>query len=164
MEAVMHTRASIADHPVHPMLVVFPIGLFLTALVFDIMGAATGNPVWETLAFYDIAAGVIGGLVAALPGFVDYFTLRGEARRLGNWHMILNLGVVALFAVNWYLRTDAGHRWVGAGSRVPLALTIIGAVILAVSGWIGGHLVYVHRVGVAQDVARYDDSRSRRVA
>jgi uncharacterized membrane protein len=160
----MRTRASIAEHPIHPMLVVFPIGLFLTALVFDILAAATGNPVWETLAFYDIAAGVIGALAAALPGFVDYLGLRGEPRRLGTWHMVLNLGVVALFAVNWYLRTDAGRQWLGAGSRVPLALTIIGAVILGVSGWLGGHLVYVHRVGVSDNAARLDDRRPRRVA
>jgi len=160
----MRTPASVADHPVHPMLVVFPIGLFLTAFVFDILAAATGNPVWQTLAFYDIAAGVIGALLAALPGFVDYFTLRGEPRRLGTWHMVLNLGVVVLFAVNWYLRTSAGQRWVGPGSRVPLLLSLIGAVVLGVSGWLGGHLVYRHRVGVAEDAARFDEKRPRRVA
>ena len=160
----MRTPASVADHPVHPMLVVFPIGLLITAFVFDIIAAATGNSVWQTIAFYDIAAGVIGALLAALPGFVDYFTLRGEPRRLGTWHMILNLSVVVLFAVNWYLRTGAGQRWIGAGSRVPLVLSLIGVVVLAVSGWLGGHLVYVHRVGVAENGVRFDERRPRRVA
>jgi len=160
----MRSRASIAEHPIHPMLVAMPVGLFIGALIFDIVGAATGNPVWETLAFYDIAIGVIGALAAALPGFVDYLTLRGEAARVATWHMGLNLTMVVLFAVNWFLRTDAGHRWVSAGSRLPLVLSIIGVGILGVSGWLGWHLVYVHRVGVSDDAARFDDKRARRVA
>src|SRR5262252_8322778 len=121
----MSTPASIARHPIHPMLVVFPMGLFVAALVFDILAQATGNPVWRTVAFYDIAAGVVGGLLAAVPGFVDYFSLEGR-RRTATWHMILNLVVVGLFVVNWLLRTSLGARWIPPGSNIPLIFTAVG--------------------------------------
>jgi uncharacterized membrane protein len=145
------------------MLVVFPVGLFVAALVFDILAQATGNAVWRTVAFYDIAAGIVGGLLAAVPGFVDYFSLQGRARSIATWHMVLNLGLVGLFAVNWLLRTSWGAQWIPSGSNVPLILSVLGVVILAVSGWLGGHLVYVEGVGVERR-AREDTVPRRRVA
>jgi uncharacterized membrane protein len=159
----MSTPASIARHPIHPMLVVFPIGLFVAAFVFDVLAAATGNGVWRTVAFYDIAAGIVGGLLAAVPGFVDYFSLGGSARRTATWHMVLNLGLVGLFAVNWLLRTSTGARWIPPGSNIPLILTACGVVILGVSGWLGGHLVYVQGVGVERP-PRDESLPRRRVA
>src|SRR5688572_6966759 len=132
----MSTPASIARHPVHPMLVVFPIGLFVAAFVFDILALTTGHGVWRVVAFYDIAAGIVGGLLAAVPGFVDYFALRGAARRTATWHMILNLVLVGLFSVNWLLRTTWGAQWLPPESNVPAILTGCGVVILAVSGWL----------------------------
>jgi len=145
------------------MLVAFPIGLFVAALVFDILAQATGNRAWRTVAFYDIAAGIVGGLLAAVPGLVDYFSLRGSARRTATWHMILNLGLVGLFAVNWLLRTSWGARWIPPASNIPLILTAVGVVILGVSGWLGGHLVYVEGVGVERP-PRDESVPRRRVA
>jgi len=144
----MTTPASIERHPIHPMLVVFPLGLLFTAVVFDVLTLLTGSQLWRTLAFYDIAAGLIGALIAAVPGFVDYLSLRGQARTLATWHMALNLTTVALFAVSWALRTQWGSQWIPPGSSLPQGLTIVGAVVLGVGGWLGGHLVYVHGVGV----------------
>ena len=151
------TPAHVGKHPVHPMLVVLPIGLWIAALAFDILYAATANPVWRTLAFWNIAAGIIGALLAAVPGFVDYLALDGRARRIATYHMLLNLGAVALFAVNWYLRTR-----VSADSRWPLALSVIGVVGVMISGWLGGELVYRERVGV--DEPARGNERYRRVA
>jgi uncharacterized membrane protein len=150
------TPASVAKHPIHPMLVVLPIGLWIAALAFDIVHALSDGPVWRTLAFWNIAAGIIGALLAAVPGFVDYFDLEGRARRIATFHMVLNLGAVALFAVNWYIRTR-----VGPDSWWPLALSVIGVVGIGISGWLGGELVYAERVGVEEPPR---NERYRRVA
>lgn len=157
------TRARISRHPIHPMLVVFPIGLWVAALVFDVIHAFTGTPLWRTLAFWNIAGGIVGALAAAVPGLIDYTEMRGRARRIANWHMALNLGVTALFAVNWLLRSRWGEQFVSSDSWIPLALSIIGNLVLAVSGWLGGEMVYVERVGVAEEHETSATNR-RRVA
>jgi uncharacterized membrane protein len=151
------TPARVGKHPVHPMLVVLPLGLWIAALAFDIAYAVTGNPLWRTVAFWNIGAGIVGALLAAVPGFVDYLDLEGRARRLATYHMVLNLAAVALFAVNWYVRTR-----VASDSLWPLALSIIGVVGIMISGWLGGELVYAERVGVEEPPRR--DERYRRVA
>jgi uncharacterized membrane protein len=153
------TSARVGKHPIHPMLVVLPLGLWVTALVFDIIYAATGRPSMRTVAFWNVGAGVIGALLAAVPGFVDWLSLTGRAARIGTYHMLLNLGAVALFAVNWFLRTR-----VAGDSPWPLVLSIVGVLGIAVSGWLGGELVYVHRVGVEEDVDVRAAARQRRVA
>jgi uncharacterized membrane protein len=151
------TPARIAKHPIHPMLVVLPLGLWIAALAFDIAYAVTGNPLWRTIAFWNIGAGIIGALLAAVPGFVDYLDLEGRARRLGTYHMVMNLAAVAIFAVNWYVRTR-----VAPDSLWPLALSIIGVVGVIISGWLGGEMVYVEHVAVDETTRR--DERYRRVA
>jgi uncharacterized membrane protein len=159
----MGTPASIEKHPVHPMLVVFPLGLLFTAVVFDVLTLLTGAEIWRTLAFYDIAAGVIGGVIAAVPGLIDYLTLVGRARALGTWHMAINVATILLFATSFILRTPWGAQWVPAGSSLPQALTIVGAVALGAGGWLGGHIVYVHGVGV-EAVDRAQQAAERRRA
>ena len=158
------TRARIARHPIHPMLVVFPIGLWVAALAFDIVHAFTGNPVWRTLAFWNILGGIVGALAAAVPGLIDYTEMQGRARRIANWHMALNFGVTALFVVNWLLRTQWGERFISPDSWIPLALSVAGNVILGVSGWLGGEMVYVERVGVAENGDKRGEQGRRRVA
>jgi uncharacterized membrane protein len=157
------TRARIARHPIHPMLVVFPIGLWVTALVFDVVYAFTGNPLWRTLAFWNLVGGIVGALAAAVPGLIDYSEMTGRARRIANWHMALNLGVTALFVVNVLLRTTWGSRFIDGNSWIPLALSVIGNAVLGVSGWLGGEMVYVERVGVEDPPDRGLNSARRRV-
>jgi uncharacterized membrane protein len=151
-------RARVARHPIHPMLVAVPIGLWLAALVFDIVGAFTGNAMWRTVAFWNIVGGIVGALAAAIPGFVDYLAMQGPVRRIATWHMAFNLGAVALFALNAVVRTR-----VGLESWWPLALSVAGMVLVLVSGWLGGEMVYVERVGVEEPSDRRED-RHRRVA
>ena len=160
----MQTPASVARHPIHPMLAVFPLGLLLTAVVFDVITLVTGGPTPRLVAFYLIAAGVLGALPAAVPGFIDYVSLQGRPGRLATWHMGLNVAAVAVFLVSFGLRTRWGESWVPPGSSLPPALSSVGAAALMVSGWLGGHLVYVHRVGVAEGPAGRDELRRRRAA
>jgi uncharacterized membrane protein len=141
------------------MLVVLPLGLWVAALVFDVIYAFTGRPGFRTAAFWNVGAGVVGALLAAIPGFVDWLSLTGRAARLGTYHMVLNLAAVAIFAVNWYVRTR-----VGSDSPWPLVLSIVGVVGVAISGWLGGELVYALRVGVEEEDDRRAAARQRRVA
>ena len=101
-------------------------------------------------------------LLAALPGFVDYTSLRGsKVKSLGTWHMILNLTVVVLFAINFYLRTESGLDATGGSTMIPFALSLIGVVLLGISGWLGGEMVYVHGVGVDTEGRALIDEEAR---
>jgi uncharacterized membrane protein len=141
----MRTPATIAKHPLHPMLIVFPVGLWLFSLVCDIavLSGAT-SPGWQTAAFYTMAGGLVGALVAAVPGLIDLLSLHvARLRRIALAHMTLNLIVVALYAVNLWLRVQGT-----ADMRVPVLLSVVAVILLAVSGWLGGEMVHVHGVGV----------------
>ena len=157
----MRTPASIARHPVHPMLIGFPVTFFTLAPILDLVAWATGDVMWETIAFWDIALGIVTALAAAVPGFIDYLSLRGEPARTATWHMTLNLIVVAMFGASLVFRGTAAQTWVGEATWVPFALAIGGALILMVSGWLGGRLAYIHRVGVDEETARAAEERRR---
>jgi uncharacterized membrane protein len=154
----MRTPASIARHPIHPMIVPIPIGLFLFSFFCDLAFAlGAQDPVWKTVALYAIFGGVIGGLVAAVPGLVDLLSLREGPRRTALVHMAINLAVVALFAISAWMRYRAGDA--AAQTGLPVWLSGVGVAMLAVSGWLGGKLVYEH--GVAVDTESLPDRRPR---
>ena len=142
----MASRASIAGHPIHPMLVTIPIGLFVFSLVADIATYYGANGAWSQVAFYCMGGGIVGALLAAVFGLVDLLSLSDDrARKIGIAHMAINLGVVALFVINFALRWQ-GHPLQGA----PFLLSIVAILMLLVAGWLGGHMVFVHGVAVAQ--------------
>ena len=97
----MSSPASIARHPIHPMLITIPIGLWVFSLVADVIRVADlGGPVWSDVAFYTMAGGIVGALAAAVPGFVDWVSIKdAQTKRIGMVHMLINLTVVALYAV-----------------------------------------------------------------
>ena len=146
------------------MLVVFPLALWVTGVVFDIVGMVTGNSNALVVAFYDIGVGIIGALAAAIPGFVDYLTLEGRAARVGTWHMLLNLGALVLFTMSWLARTRWGAGIVGSESWMATITGLVGLAVLAPSGWLGGALVYEHGMGVAPATARTESRGRRRAA
>jgi uncharacterized membrane protein len=139
----MQGKATLADHPLHPMFVGFPIGFFGAVLVSDIISIWGNAAFWPQVSLWLIAFGIGGALVAACFGFVDYFTApMGEAaKRTATTHMILNLTVVALYAAAFAVRYNAPVSVLG------YVLTYVGLGTLIVSGWYGGHLVYVGHVG-----------------
>jgi uncharacterized membrane protein len=143
----MSTPASVRNHPIHPMLVVFPIGLWIFSLVCDaIYHLGPHNPFWKSVAFYSMAGGILGALLAAIPGFIDYLSLTDRrVKRIATIHMALNLFVAALFIFNLGFRYNAAP----SSDAVGVALSIIGIAFMAVSGWLGAALVYEHRVGVS---------------
>jgi len=145
----MATPASVRNHPLHPMLVVFPFALWTTAVIFDVIGLTTGNAMYRTAAFYNIGAGIIGGVAAAIPGAIDYWTLHGRAARVGTWHALLNVGALLLFTLSWVGRTRWGAGKIGLDTWMPELAAFIGLALIIPSGWLGGSLVYVHGTGVA---------------
>ena len=143
----MRTPANIGGHPIHPMLVPIAIGGFVLSFVFDIVCWISGTPspnVWNQVSYYTMIGGIVGALVAAVFGLVDLISLRGNPiQRTALAHMAINLAVVALFAI------DAFMRHANPGSLgVPMFLSLIGILLLLVSGWLGGKMVFEAGVGV----------------
>jgi uncharacterized membrane protein len=157
----MATPASIRKHPIHPMLVVFPIALWTTAVVFDVIGTVTGNASYRTVAFYNLGAGVLGALAAAVPGIIDYLTLRGRAAKVGTWHAALNLIATVFFALSWLGRTRWGIDAIGRDTWLPELAALIGLALIVPAGWLGGALVYEHGMGVTLAPARSAPDRRR---
>ena len=143
----MRSRASIKGHPIHPMLIPFPLAFLAGGFLFDIVGVLlTKPPLWEVGYFLTIA-GVGTALLAALPGFVDYFFTvppKSSGKERATRHMLTMLLVVGLFAVAWFLRDDRGT----APGTATLALEGVGAVMLAIGGWMGGTLVGRNMISV----------------
>ncbi|HET9913044.1 MAG TPA: DUF2231 domain-containing protein [Anaerolineales bacterium] len=144
----MESKVKLAGHPVHPMLIVFPIGLLATAVIFDSIYLAANNPILATVSFYMIAAGVIGGLFAAIFGFIDWLALpnNSRAKNIGLWHGLGNVVIVGLFAVSWLLRADNVNF---VPDTLALFLSLAGFALALITAWIGGELVY--RLGVGVD-------------
>ena len=146
----METRFKLLGHPVHPMLIVFPLGLLSTAVIFDVLYLITGNEGLATFSFWAIAAGVVGGLVAAIFGLWDWLAVPSgtRAKAVGAWHGGGNVIVVALFAVSWLLRVDAPAY---QPNLLPFVVALAGAGLSLLTAWLGGELVYRLRVGVDDD-------------
>ncbi|MCU1306670.1 MAG: rane protein [Acidobacteriaceae bacterium] len=143
----MESKAKVAGHPVHPMLVAFPLGLLGTAAIFDGIQKATGNERWSEAAHYMMAAGLIGGAAAAVPGLIDYLEIpeKTRAHNIGLLHGIGNAAVLGIFAASWAMRRQNPGRPSGAA----MALSFGGMALSMVTGWLGGELV--DRLGVGVD-------------
>ena len=146
----MQGKATISGHPIHPILVTLPIGCFVAAVVSDIISIGAGTAFWATMATWLLAFGIAGALLAAFFGFVDYLSapMSAQAKSIANWHFALNLGMVVIFGVSFAVRYfDHTHVW-------GYVTEIVGIVMLAVSGILGGSLAHRHLVGSSeQDLA-----------
>jgi uncharacterized membrane protein len=130
------------------MLIVFPLGLLATAVVFDLLYLLTDRPGFTVAAGYTIAVGIIGGVLAGIFGLVDWLAIpKGtRARRIGTLHGLGNVVVLVLFVASWLLRMNDGG-W--DPNAAALTLSFIGLAVAGVTGWLGGELV--ERLGVSVD-------------
>ena|SRR5215831_19399319 len=142
----MHSRATLLGHPVHQMLIVFPLGLLAMAVVFDLLAIGLNQPHWSEIGFWMIGAGIVTGLLAAPFGFVDWIAIPSatRAKRVGAVHGLANFAVILLFAASWYLRRIAP----AAPDTPALTLSFLGGGLALFSGWLGGELVDRLSVGV----------------
>ena len=152
----MESRAKLFGHPIHQMLIVFPLGLLATSLFFDVIALTTEHPGLFQAAWYMIAAGIISGLIAAVFGAIDYWAIpRGtRAKRIGTMHGVGNVAVVLLFAASWFLRRDNPAD----PGMTPVVLSAFGAALGGITGWLGGELV--DRLGVGVDDGAHLDAPS----
>ena len=135
-------------HPIHPILIVFPLGLLSASVLFDITYLITDERAFALVAFWTTVGGLLGGLVAAIPGLIDWFAIdKGtRAKRVGLVHGLGNVVVLSLFALGWLLRRDEAHY---LPSTLALVVAFAGFALAGITGWLGGELV--DRLGVGVD-------------
>lgn len=143
----VESRARALGHPLHPILVVFPIGLLVTSLVFDGVYLYSGNGRWADIAYWMILSGVIGGFLAASTGWIDWFAIPTgtRARAIGLVHGVGNFIALVLFALSWLMRRDAP----AAPETLAIVLSFVSGGLLLFTGWLGGELV--HRLNISID-------------
>src|SRR5205809_2309605 len=143
----MPSTASFKTHPLPPIIIPPPIGLWIFSIVSDlIFKFGWAGPVWNDVAFYTLGGGIMGALIAALPGFIDLTDIQNpKTKSLALWHMTINLLAVALYCVNFWLRMQRAP-----GDNLPIVLSAIGVGLIIISGWLGGEMVYVRGVAVKQ--------------
>jgi len=142
----MAGKINLLGHPVHPMVIVFPLGLLPAAVACDIIYLVHGGAHWAHMAYWLIAAGVLSGLFAAIFGFADWLALPvgTRAKRIGLWHAGVMDVVVILFAASWWLRPANPD----APTTLAIGLGIVAVCCALVGGWLGGEMVYRLSVGV----------------
>lgn len=140
------STVAIAGHPLHPAIITFPIGLLVSAAGTDIAFWLLSDPFWARASFWLIVGGLVGGLVAAITGLVDFVRIGRVRKHLAGWaHMYANVTALVLTAINLGLRlTDPTENVVFTG----LIISVIVATLLGISGWYGGELVYRHKIAV----------------
>ncbi len=142
----MRSKASFKGHPIHPALIPFPFAFLTGALLFDAAALLLARPAFWATGRHLAVAGVVTGLVAAVPGLVDYFYTvppKSSGKLRATQHMLVNVSAVALFAVAWLLRRGAPQPEVAV-----LALELVAVGLLTAGGWMGGTLVNRNQFGV----------------
>lgn len=162
----MSSPASVAGHPIHPMIIPFPIGLWVFSLLADLIYLWRGNPVWrDWIAFYSLLGGIIGAALAAVFGIIDWLSITNRTvKKVADWHARLNVIALLVFVASFYLRTTRGSAWVSGSFTIPLALSIFGVILITISGYLGGELVFKHGVAVnpQDDANQQEMAKARR--
>lgn len=142
----MEAKVKSMGHPIHPMMVSFPLGLLTTSVIFDIVHFTEGNGYWSEIAFWMITAGLVGGLLSAMIGTVDWLAIPSgtRAKKIGIWHGAGNYLILAMFVVSWFLRLHAMSN----PSVVAYVFSFLGTGLLGITGWLGGELVLRMGIGV----------------
>jgi uncharacterized membrane protein len=145
----MYSKVKSMGHPLHLMLVNFPLGLWVTAAVFDIVRLVTGNGYWSGVAFWMIAAGSVGGVLAALTGVTDWTGIPKDtrAKQVGIVHGVGNAIVLTLFIVSWLLRLNNPDNPL----ILAYVLSFLGAALVGLTGWLGGELTGRYGIGIEED-------------
>jgi uncharacterized membrane protein len=144
----MESKVSIGGHPIHPMLIPFPLALWSTSFAVDILFYFTRHATLLVIAKFMIAAGCLAAVAAAIPGIIDWLAIKdGEVKRVANWHARLNIAALVIFAISLFLRMGNYSHLVGRRLTIPFLLSLVGVILIVISGWLGGELVFRYGVG-----------------
>src|SRR5690606_35911705 len=142
----MRSRIHIKGHPLHPILVAFPIAFFIGTLIFDLLGFIQNNDSFWQTGYYLLIAGIAFTVLAAVPGIVDYFSVvppKSSAKKRAAKHGILNVIMLLIFTCVWFFRNDGNES-----PLIVLCAEAVGVILLGISGWLGGTLVHRNQIGV----------------
>lgn len=145
----MESKAKAFGHAIHPIMIVFPLGLLATAVIFDVLYLATFNTTWSIVSFWMIVSGIIGGLVAAVFGVIDFLNIPNgtRAKRIGIYHGAVNVVAILLFALSAMFRWDVPQT----PETIAFVFSFAGVLLALLGGWFGGELVERLGVGVSPD-------------
>jgi uncharacterized membrane protein len=144
----MQSKASIGGHPIHPMLIPFPLALWATSFVVDVLFYFLRHPTLLIISKFMIAAGCIGAIAAAIPGIIDWLAIKnGDAKKVANWHARLNVTALVVFAISLFLRLGSYSEIVGRKLTIPFLLSFVGVILISISGWLGGELAFRYGIG-----------------
>ena len=148
----MKTTASFAGAPIHPMFVHYPIALWTTSVITDLIFYFSRNTSLILISKFLIAAGIVGAILAAIFGLIDWTGITDPvAKKTGNLHLILNVSALILFSASLYFRMkNYGAPLVGFHLKVPFVISVAGWLDMAIAASLGGKLVYEHRMGVTE--------------
>jgi uncharacterized membrane protein len=148
----MKSKANIAGHPIHPMLIPFPLALWSTSFVVDVLLYFLRHPTLLVISKFMLAAGCLGAIAAAIVGFIDWLAIEnGEAKRVANWHARLNVAALVVFAISLFLRMGSYSGLVGRRLTIPFLCSLAGVILIVISGWLGGELVFRYGMGQTRD-------------
>lgn len=137
---------AIAGHPLHAMMVTFPIAFLMSVAATDVVWIISQDPFWARLSLWLVGAGAISGSAAALAGTVELLLIPGVRRRGVSWsHFVAGITLISVAFTNWYLRLAGSEDMI-----LPwgFALSLLGAVLVGIAGWLGANLVFDHRIGI----------------
>ncbi|WP_346797786.1 DUF2231 domain-containing protein [Halomonas sp. Bachu 37] len=144
-EHTIKSRAAIIGHPLHPLMIHFPVAALMALVASDLGYILSGDPFWARVSLWLAGVGAFGGWIASIAGIIDLVTVKGIRRLVNGWsHAIIAVMMLSLASLNWLMRfsdTDLILPW-------GFAVSLVTSVMIALAGWLGGRLVYEHAVGV----------------
>jgi uncharacterized membrane protein len=144
----MASNASIGGHPIHPMLIPFPLALWSTSFAVDLLFYFIRYPTLLVISKFMLAAGCLGAVAAAIPGIIDWLSIKnGEVKKVANWHARLNIAALVVFAISLFLRLENYSHLVGRRLTIPFLISLVGVILISISGWLGGELTFRYGVG-----------------
>ncbi|HRP74729.1 MAG TPA: DUF2231 domain-containing protein [Rhodocyclaceae bacterium] len=144
-QRTIHSRAALAGHPLHPVMIHFPVAALLGLIGTDLGYLYSGDPFWGRAGLWLAGVGAVGGWIASIAGAIDLFTVREVRRLITAWcHAVLAIMMLSLASLNWVLRFEAAEAIYPWG----LYISLLTGALIAATGFLGGQLVYEHAVGV----------------